>query len=220
MASDPRQTRGVQIVATPGARAVRWLLVAALAVLAVAAHLIVRLAGRERADVGAATVKAPPRPPPAASPRPAPTPSVAVATRDTDAPPGAKGDAPAGHVRRRRIYPPKPATDIPGLPKPGETTGIAVFPPPGTKPIKQGIIVPDDFVLPEGYVRHYQTTDDGRRLPPVLMFHPDYEGVDANGNPVPLPEDGLVPPEMAPPGMPIRKLELPDKTAGTSDRAR
>jgi hypothetical protein len=35
----------------------------------------------------------------------------------------------------------------------GERTGIAAFEPPGTDPPKSGIIVPDDFPLPEGYVR-------------------------------------------------------------------
>ena len=41
------------------------------------------------------------------------------------------------------------------------------------------------------------------------MFHPDYKPVDANGNLVPLPEDRVVPPQMAPPGMPIAILEVP-----------
>ena len=41
--------------------------------------------------------------------------------------------------------------------------------------------MPDDFELPEGYVRHYQTTDDGEQLPAILMFHPDYQFVDENG---------------------------------------
>ena len=49
----------------------------------------------------------------------------------------------------------------------------------GTKPIKRGIIVPDDFELPPGYVRHFQSTDNGERLPAILMFSPDYEWVDA-----------------------------------------
>jgi hypothetical protein len=96
----------------------------------------------------------------------------------------------------------------------GETKGIAAFPPPGTDPIKIGLIVPDDFELPEGYLRHYQVTDDGRRLQPILMFSPDYEFQDAGGQPVPLPKDGIVPPEMAPPGMPLRKLEMPKHPYG------
>ncbi len=91
-----------------------------------------------------------------------------------------------------------------------QPSGIAVFPPPGTKPIKRGIIVPENFELPPGYVRHYQTTDDGRMLPPILMFHPDYQPLDERGEPIPLPEDRVVPPEMAPPGMPVQTLDDPD----------
>ena len=41
------------------------------------------------------------------------------------------------------------------------------------------------------------------------MFSPDYPWVDANGKPLALPPDGVVPPEMAPPGLPLRTLELP-----------
>src|SRR5881392_2049979 len=37
---------------------------------------------------------------------------------------------------------------IPGLIASGETGGIAVFPLPGTKPVKRGIVVPEDFALP------------------------------------------------------------------------
>ena len=73
----------------------------------------------------------------------------------------------------------------------------------------RGIIVPDDFELPPGYVRHYQATDDGEQLPPILMFHPDFDSVDEHGAAVALPADRVVPPEMAPPGMPIQMLEVP-----------
>jgi hypothetical protein len=90
-----------------------------------------------------------------------------------------------------------------------EPTGIGLFPPPGTKPIKRGIIVPEGIELPPGYVRHYQTTDDGRMLPAILMFHPDYHPVDERGVPIPLPEDRVVPPDMAPPDMPVQMLEVP-----------
>lgn len=89
-------------------------------------------------------------------------------------------------------------------------SGIALFPPPGTDPPKIGILVPEGFELPPGYVRHYQSTDDGEPLAAILMFHPDYVLRDANGQPLPLPEDRVVPPELAPPGMPIRILELPE----------
>jgi hypothetical protein len=93
----------------------------------------------------------------------------------------------------------------------GETEGIAAFPPPGTDPVKSGIVVPDDFPLPEGYVRHYQTTDDGERLDAILMFSPDYEFTDPEGRPIVVPDDGIVPPDMAPPDLPIRMLETPRK---------
>lgn len=96
------------------------------------------------------------------------------------------------------------------LGKPGDVAGIAAFPAPGTKPIKRGIVVPDDFELPPGYVRHYQSTDDGHQLPAVLMFHPDFELVDANGNAVPLPADRLVPPDLAPEGLAIELLDAPE----------
>ena len=94
--------------------------------------------------------------------------------------------------------------------RPGDVTGIAAFPAPGTKPLRRGIVVPDDFELPPGYVRHYQSTDDGHQLPAVLMFHPDFELVDANGNVVPLPTDHVVPPDLAPEGLAIQLLDAPE----------
>jgi hypothetical protein len=99
-----------------------------------------------------------------------------------------------------------------------ERTGIELFPAPGTKPIKRGIIVPDDFTLPPGYMRHFQATDKGRMLQAILMFHPDHKPLDAAGNPLPLPEDRVVPPEMAPAGLPVEILEVPeDAYADTED---
>jgi hypothetical protein len=95
----------------------------------------------------------------------------------------------------------------------GETGGIAAFNPPGTDPVRSGIIVPDDYELPPGYARRHQTLDDGTDVPPILMFSPDYEFLDGNGNPIPLPDDLIVPPEMAPPGLPVRILN-PKKYAG------
>jgi hypothetical protein len=91
----------------------------------------------------------------------------------------------------------------------GERKGIHLYPPPGTKPVMRGIVVPEDFALPDGYVRHYQTTDDGKRLPAILMFRPGYVPVDAEGRPVTVPESRIVPPELAPPGMPIEMLDVP-----------
>ena len=102
----------------------------------------------------------------------------------------------------------------------GETRGLAAFPPKGTDPIKTGLVVPEGFELPEGYLRHYQTTDDGQRLEAILMFSPDYQLVDADGRPIPMPKDGIVPPDMAPPGMPLRTLELPKARPDSDDGAR
>jgi hypothetical protein len=103
--------------------------------------------------------------------------------------------------------------DMPTEEAAGEKTGLALFR-PGTKPLKQGIIVPEDFELPPGYMRHYQTTDDGQRVKAILMFHPDYQPKDASGQPVELPSNRVVPPEMAPPGLPIDILELPEGPEG------
>ncbi|MDC0746450.1 hypothetical protein [Polyangium mundeleinium] len=88
-------------------------------------------------------------------------------------------------------------------------TGIHAFPAPGTKRIKQGLVVPDDFPLPPGYVRHYQATDKGQMLEAILLYHPDYELVDASGKGLPIPPDRVVPPNMAPEGLPLATLEVP-----------
>jgi hypothetical protein len=161
----------------------------------------------------------------------------AGAARDRGAVDGAGSPASAGATReeprterftpRRRsaaAAPPPaapPATDgdeepeldaidvIPELRAAGEHGGIAAFGLPGTDPPKPGIIVPDGFKLPEGYVRHHQVSDDGEQLPAILMFHPDYDFLDARGNPMKLPENHVVPPDMAPPGLPIEMLEVP-----------
>jgi hypothetical protein len=92
----------------------------------------------------------------------------------------------------------------------GETEGLAAFPPPGTNPPKAGVIVPDDYQLPEGYERYYQYSDDGKPLEPILLYSPDYEFLDEQGNPVAIPEDRAVPADQAPPGLPVRILD-PEK---------
>jgi hypothetical protein len=196
MASD---RDGVRITYTRAARAIGLALAGALACLGVAAWVVLH-AGRKPRVVetaepppGPAVRRDEPSPPPEAkTPPPTVEPPPAAATPKPDEPPPAEDE---------QTY---------TLLKPGEKAGLAVFPPPGTKPVKRGIVVPEDYELPEGYVRHYQTTDDGRRLPPILMFHPDYGGVDRDGKPLALPEDRIVPPEMAPPGLPVRMLD-PDK---------
>jgi hypothetical protein len=85
---------------------------------------------------------------------------------------------------------------------PGDGTGIDAFPRPGTKPLQRGLIVPDGYDLPPGFVRHHQTTDSGEQLPPILKFHPDHA-------PPGAPADRIVPPELAPRDMPQRWLEPP-----------
>jgi hypothetical protein len=91
----------------------------------------------------------------------------------------------------------------------GVYTGLGAFQPPGTRPPLVGLAVPEGFELPPGYVRHYQATDDGQRIEPILMFSPDYQFHDAAGRPVAIPKDRVVPPELAPPGMPIRRITIP-----------
>lgn len=94
----------------------------------------------------------------------------------------------------------------------GVYTGLGAFSPPGTRPPLVGLAVPEDFVLPPGYVRHYQATDDGQRIEPILMYSPDYQFVDANNQPIAIPKDRVVPPEHAPPGLPLRRIAVPAPT--------
>ena len=91
----------------------------------------------------------------------------------------------------------------------GVYTGIGAFSPPGTKPTLIGLAVPEDFVLPEGYVRHHQTTDDGQPIEPILMYAPDSQFFDAAGQPIAIPKNRVVPPEAAPPGLPNRRIVIP-----------
>lgn len=98
----------------------------------------------------------------------------------------------------------------------GVHTGLGAFNPPGTSPPLVGLAVPEDFPLPEGYVRHYQATDDGQRIEPILMFSPDFEFLDASGKPIPIPANRVVPPEYAPRGLPVRRIEIPRPRDGGS----
>jgi hypothetical protein len=104
------------------------------------------------------------------------------------------------------------------LRKRGETGGMAAFPVPGTNPPRPGVVVPPDYELPEGFARHYQTTDDGRQLEPILVVAPEYEIVDDEGEPVSLADGRIVPPELAPPDLPIRMLEVPEPGRAPEDR--
>ena len=104
---------------------------------------------------------------------------------------------------------PTMAEVIQRLQRAGIQGGLAAFPPPGTRPPLIGLAVPEDFVLPEGYVRHHQATDDGQRIEAILMFAPDRQFLDAAGRPIEIPKDRVVPPELAPPGLPQRRIAVP-----------
>ena len=90
----------------------------------------------------------------------------------------------------------------------GIRTGIGAFNPPGTSPPLEGLAVPEDFYLPPGYLRHHQYTDDGQAIEAILMFAPDAVMRDARGRPIALPADRVVPPELAPAGLPIRRVRI------------
>jgi hypothetical protein len=130
--------------------------------------------------------------------------------------PGRKGSSPAPGQPAKPTS--EPSADIDdeddtGSPPAGEEPGrggIYAFPAPGTKRIKVGVIVPEGFELPPGYVRHYQATDRGEMLPAILMYNPREPPVDARGRPVDIPEDHIVPADRAPPGLPIEMLRVPD----------
>ena len=46
------------------------------------------------------------------------------------------------------------------------------------------------------------------------MFAPDFQPTTPDGRPVTLPKDRVVPPELAPPGLPIRRIVVPAPIAG------
>lgn len=190
-----------------------WLLAGALALVAVAILLLLRplLASRRPsggADGSAAAAANPARRDEPRHAGPVPTAADARRARPVPRPAAPPPSAPeavaAAPAAGEGSAPPSDADGD------AEPSGIALFPPPGTNPPKPGLIVPDDFVLPPGYVRHHQVTDDGQPLPPILMFHPDYDWVDAQGRPIELPADHVVPPDLAPPGLPLQMLEVPD----------
>ena len=147
-------------------------------------------------------------PAPAASAPPAPAPRIArLRDPDGDQTPDLSDYINAGE---------KPTMNevIARLHAAGVHTGLGAFNPPGTRPPMIGLAVPEDFPLPPGYVRHYQATDDGQRIEPILMFAPDYQARTPDGQPVAMPPDRVVPPELAPPGLPIRRITVPAPIEG------
>lgn len=203
-----------------------WLLAAAMVIAGLAVFVVFRPALQEALSTDAAE--------PAAGAAPEAR-NPALDHQPVRPAPEVQGRVPPWSAASERRLPPRrdAAAPPPAAPasaddaEPSDTaeqpSGIALFPPPGTKPVLRGIIVPAGFELPPGYVRHYQATDDGRQLPPILMFHPDYHPVDARGAPVPLPENRVVPPEMAPAGLDVQMLDDPDTAVaqeGAPNRSR
>lgn len=202
---------GVRVVRREGPGARRGLLYLALAAILVAGVAVWLLSAsrppRDLPDDAAAPPAADAAAMPTNAAADAPASSPATVRRVADAtgndPMGDLSDyVPPGEV-------PTMGEVIDRLHAAGVHTGLGAFQPPGTSPPLVGLAVPEDFPLPEGYVRHYQATDDGQRIEPILMFSPDFQFFDAAGNPVPIPADRVVPPEMAPPGLPIRRIEIP-----------
>ncbi|WP_338872347.1 hypothetical protein [Myxococcus stipitatus] len=192
---------GVTHVAAPrpssGGGAARWLVGGALVFTALCVAVSVWWSSSEVVVEEGPYVEAPPPVVPVVAQAPTSTPRVPVKpTPVVQPPPVAQG--------ADEVPPSPPEPDMPS----SERTGLQLYQ-RGTKPLKVGIVVPEDFALPPGYVRHYQSTDEGERVEAILMFHPDHKPVDANGQPIPLPENRVVPAELAPPGLPLRMLELP-----------
>ena len=201
---------GVRVVPKPSRALGRWAWAAAVITLAVVAAWLVL--GRS----------------PESGPRPADTPPLAVeheatATANdaqskqsmpnatTQEPQAITGDDPDDLAGYFEPGDPEPtgAEVINALREAGVRTGLGAFNPPGTSPPLEGLAVPDDFKLPDGYVRHHQVTDEGVPIEPILMFSPDFVLYDANGKPIAMPENRVVPPELAPPGLPLRRVRIP-----------
>ena len=196
--------------------ALPWLAAAALAVCAGLGYVLMSAGGdgrrdadadapatsEERADVPAGDAARTPATAPVATARPR---AAAGATGDRGE--GLSLDL-AAHIDPSKPVP-STAEIIRRLNEAGIHSGIGAFNPPGTSPPLVGLAVPEDVPLPEGYVRHYQTTDDGQSIEPILMYSPDYDFFDAAGRPIQVPEDRVVPPDMAPPGIPGRRIAIP-----------
>jgi hypothetical protein len=216
---------GVRVVRTSGGRRLYWVIAGAVAfpvVVTLVAVAVIRASSRPESSTGARPREVTRAEPPALEPHPTASPShppARVTARRVVAAP--VEDVPAGLGASPVPRPEKPrreldaADAIIALREEGVHDGIAAFGLPGSHPPKSGILVPEGFELPEGYVRHYQSTDDGEQLPAILMFHPDYEFRNERGEVVPVPEDLVVPPEMAPPGLATDEvLEVPERKAG------
>jgi hypothetical protein len=155
----------------------------------------------------AAAVSAPAVPPPAAARADPQAPvSAAQIHRERD-PNGDQSPDITDFINNGEV--PTMAEVIRRLHAAGVHGGLGAFNPPGTRPPLVGIAVAEDFALPPGYVRHHQVTDDGQRIEPILMFSPDHPLVAAAGQAAAQPQDLVVPPALAPAGLPIRHIVVP-----------
>jgi hypothetical protein len=144
-------------------------------------------------------------------------------------------DAPAQQQRQQpsfvnpsppRAPAPPPPTAPPATPPKAEPeeqghSAFDLFPEQKRRPHLLGYVVPEGFPLPEGYIRHYQTAhypEGLKQLPPILMYDFGYQPRDRQGNPLPLPEDRVVPLDQLPPGMPAVKLEVPETEYQSDER--
>lgn len=198
-----------------------WMLLSAFALLAVAVVIGVRTFGgtpappvraalRDRgvqAPSGYHAGARPTREPRRAGPPPAPPAAAVAAQPDADDEPG-RAELDPDTVEAYLAAAQAAAREAQAQGKALE--GIWAMPPHGTKPLLEGIVVPDDFELPPGYVRHYQSTDDGRPLPPILMYDPDRVMLDEDGQPVNDDTARVVPASEAPAGLPVELLEIPE----------
>jgi hypothetical protein len=202
---------GVVRVEQPRASGATWVLRIGIAIscvsLALSAWLVFDTPEVESLPVSSSSEPPPPLPMVTAPPaQPAARPAVEPAR------PAARPALPRHLEEQVAAVPEEVLAQLPEglfeMPRPGDPpSGMMVFPPPGTDPPKKGILVPEDFELPPGYVRHYQATDDGERLPAILMFSQDGPPLDANGQPMKVPDNLIVPPELAPPGMPLQIMD-------------
>lgn len=166
-------------------------------------------------DPGIAAGSAPPPVAAGAAPATGAPPAPAPVAQQGSAPnPQRPPEGDADPTRDLKSYVPRGANPtmpevIERLHERGVYSGLGAFPPPGTRPPKVGLAVPEDFELPPGYVRHHQATDDGQRIEAILMFAPGFQLYDAAHNPIAMPKDRVVPPELAPPGLPIRRIVIP-----------
>ena len=215
--SDPDRN-GVRVVPKPrGARRVRpWAVLAVVAAVAGGAFVLALAPGPEpevsgaRVAAGAAVpASTGGLPGPSARPdptvgRPAPSPAPAPepATMPRNDPDDLAAYFEPGDPE------PSGAEVITALQEAGVRTGLGAFNPPGTSPPLEGLAVPANFKLSPGYVRHHQVTDDGVPIEPILMFSPDFTLHDANGRRIAIPANRVVPPELAPPGLPLRWVRV------------